>query len=288
MIESGTVGFPTHHTADCGFLWSGGVPLLGPEEDGGGGGGTGTESGAGGVGGSGGFKGGVGPGGGRVGIDEGGTQRFGRGERLERFTAYFPLSIIRVEFIPFETYIAEKSCRLNFAGVISDRKSGTAGLGFILRDENGIFKAGCAEPLSNCDNIVTAELTALCHGLEVAMNQGVEYLEIEGDCGIVFEVLHYKIEVISPGIEKIISRCLNFLEAFRHAKITQVPVPRNMAANKMASIGSGEREAIYWSNTPPPEISEIVVADVIGRWVKWVLMEFHDPPLAGNMCTDRS
>ncbi|KAM6548658.1 hypothetical protein CsatB_020334 [Cannabis sativa] len=171
--------------------------------------------------------------------------------------------VYHVAWIPPTDY----SWRLNFAGVISDRKSGTAGLGFILRDENGIFKAGCAEPLSNCDNIVTAELTALCHGLEVAMNQGVEYLEIEGDCGIVFEVLHYKIEVISPGIEKIISRCLNFLEAFRHAKITQVPVPRNMAANKMASIGSGEREAIYWSNTPPPEISEIVVADVIGRWV---------------------
>ncbi|XP_062106978.1 uncharacterized protein LOC133818239 isoform X2 [Humulus lupulus] len=159
------------------------------------------------------------------------------------------------------------SWRLNFAGMISDRDSGTAGLGFILRDENAIFKAGCAEPLYNCDNIVTAELTALCHGLEVAMNQGVEYLKIEGDCGVVFEVLNHKTEILPPGIEKLLNRCINFMKAFRGAKIRHVVNHRNMAANKMASIGSGEDEAIFWSSTPPPEISEIVVDDVIGRWV---------------------
>lgn len=162
---------------------------------------------------------------------------------------------------------SDGSWKLNFAGLVADRKSGIAGAGFILRDANAIFKAGCAEPVENCDDIITAELMALFHGLEAAMNQGVEYLEIEGDYGLLFQVLHRRVEPVSPVSLELLDRCIRFIQAFRDAKVRQVNKHSNVAANKMAAIGVGEEEPIFWFNVPPPEISEILVDDVIGRWV---------------------
>lgn len=168
-----------------------------------------------------------------------------------------------VAWIPPSDY----SWKLNFAGLVVDRESGTAGVGFILRDENAMFKAGCAAPVDDCDDIIIAELTALSHGLEVAMNQGVEYLEIEGDCAIVFQVLHRRVEPVSSFAQDLLDQCIHYIQAFRCAKIRRVNNHSNVAANKMAAIAIGEDEAIFWFSKPPPEISEILVEDVIGRWV---------------------
>lgn len=79
------------------------------------------------------------------------------------------------------------SWKLNFAGFVADHQTGTGGATFILRDENAILKSACALPVEQAENLFVAELMALRHDLQTAVKQGVEYLEIEGDCSSCFK-----------------------------------------------------------------------------------------------------
>ncbi|PON38746.1 Ribonuclease H-like domain containing protein [Parasponia andersonii] len=180
-----------------------------------------------------------------------------------RFTGH-DLLVYHISWIP----PSDCSWKLNFAGFVADCESGIAGVGFILRDENAIFKAGCAEPVNECDNIVTAELLALTHGLEVAMNQGIDFIEIEGDCVPLLELLYCQAEPMSSYAQELLDQCIDFIKSFRGVNIRRINSYSNGAANKMAALAISEDEPIFWFGQPPPEISEILVEDVIGRWVQ--------------------
>lgn len=172
-------------------------------------------------------------------------------------------------FVSYVSWIspADYAWKLNFAGFIADHRTGSGGAGFILRDENAIMKAACAEPLKYAESRCATELLALSHGLQIAITQGVEYLEIEGDCSTVFQMLHGLISPPSPGMARILAKCLQYIRSFRCVKTRWVNVHRNEPTNKVAELAIAEDEPVYWFTNPPPDVMAMLIEDVIGRMV---------------------
>ncbi|XP_024928418.1 uncharacterized protein LOC107416686 isoform X2 [Ziziphus jujuba] len=141
------------------------------------------------------------------------------------------------------------------------------GAGCLMRDQNAIFRAACAAPLKDCESITVAELTALHHGLEIAVTQGVDYLEVEGDHPIVFQLLQGQILPLSSSTETLLEECIQYFRRFRSLNIRQVKHSVNAVANKIATLSIGRVEPCYWFDKPPSEITELLLGDVVGRWV---------------------
>ncbi|KAL5581578.1 hypothetical protein UlMin_014020 [Ulmus minor] len=133
------------------------------------------------------------------------------------------------------------SWKLNIASCLSDSKSGLAGAGCVLHDQNGIFKA-CGAAALTCNQSVIAELSALILGLEISINRGVE-------------------------VQELVEQCNHFLETFRNVKIRQVKLLSNKAANQKALMGIYGDEPGFWQDEPALVIVDILIHDVIGRWV---------------------
>lgn len=160
----------------------------------------------------------------------------------------------------------DDSWKLNFAGCTSDLSS-KAGIGCVLRDQNAIFKVACAAPLRDCDSITKAELMALRLGLDLAITQGVDYLEVEGDYPIVFRLLQGRILPLSSSTETLLEQCIRYLERFRRVKVRQVNFKANEVANAIATMSTDQEEPRHWFDEPPSEIAQMLVSDVIGRWM---------------------
>ncbi|KAL5741903.1 hypothetical protein ACOSP7_028635 [Xanthoceras sorbifolium] len=159
---------------------------------------------------------------------------------------------------------SDQSWRINFAGYVNGSKK--AGAGCILRDQNAKFKAACAVPVMNCNNLVGAELTGLKHGLVMAIKQGVDYLEIEGDYSPAMRLLFGEVSIpLSSKIYQLVDHCSYLLNQFRSVKIREVNIDINSGANEVATIGICLKNPKQWLDEPPSEISEILITDVIGR-----------------------
>ncbi|KAK3227294.1 hypothetical protein Dsin_007156 [Dipteronia sinensis] len=162
---------------------------------------------------------------------------------------------------------SDDSWRINFAGQVA-AESKNAGAGFILRDQNAKFKAAYAAPVRNCNLRLEAELVGLKHGLVMAIRHGVDYLEIEGDYSIEMRVLAgEQIIPSSANINKLAKKCSYLLKQFFSVKICQVDFDSNQGANEVAAIGINLKKHKKWLGEPPSNIYEILITDVIGRWI---------------------
>lgn len=161
----------------------------------------------------------------------------------------------------------EDSWRLNFSGYTTGAANGNAGAGCVLRDQNAIFKAACAAPIKDCENVEMTELVALNLGLDIALRQGVDYIEIAGDYSIVIRLLAGESIPFPSSVQSLIEECSYFLAKFRGVMIRQVPIHANEPANLLAIFGSGFEEPLQWFDKPPPEIADSLIGDVIGRWM---------------------
>lgn len=164
------------------------------------------------------------------------------------------------------TPTTDDSWKLNFAGCAS-ALSNTAGAGCILRDQNAVFKVACAAPLKDCESITMAELMALQLGLDLAITQGVDYLEVEGDSPIVFQLLQGRMPPLSSLTRTLVEQCIHYLEKFRCVKVRQLNFKANEVANAIATLSIGWEKPYHWFDNPPPEIAHMLVSDVVGRWV---------------------
>ncbi|XP_022760086.1 uncharacterized protein LOC111306518 [Durio zibethinus] len=160
---------------------------------------------------------------------------------------------------------SDNSWKLNFAGCI--RPIGT-GAGCILRDQNAIFKVACAVPIKACRDLVMAELIALKHGLIIAINYGVDYIEIEGDQPLVIQMLQgHQATPFYEICRGVLHECFNCIKNFRSVKVHQIHQYSNCAANDIARIATELQELSYWDGNPPSAIVNTLVTDVIGRWI---------------------
>lgn len=164
------------------------------------------------------------------------------------------------------TPTSNDSWKLNFA-CCTTQLSNTTGAGCLLRDQNAVFKAACAAPLKDCESITMAELIALHHGLDIAVTQGVDYLEVEGDFSIVFQLLQGQILPLSSSTETLLEDCVQYFRRFRSLKVRQIKHGANAVAKKIAALSIGLAEPGYWFDKPPSDIAELLFGDVVGRWV---------------------
>ncbi|WRX09495.1 Ribonuclease H domain - like 5 [Theobroma cacao] len=170
------------------------------------------------------------------------------------------MSVHHVAWIPS----SDDSWRLNFAGCIGPDGGGS---GCILRDQNGIFKAAYATPLKDCRSLIMAELIALHRGFIIAIKYGVDYIEIEGDQSTVIRMLVGQTIPFSKICRRILVDCFKYIKSFRSVKVRQIFEYSNEAANNIARISTELDEPSLWDDYPPVEITNILVTDVIGRWI---------------------
>ncbi|KAL2468791.1 uncharacterized protein Fot_50367 [Forsythia ovata] len=159
----------------------------------------------------------------------------------------------------------EDAWKLNFAvRAPNDLRQG--GAGYVLREHHGIFKATRAEPLSTNFSLVEAKLVALELGIQEAIVQGIDYLEVEGHSANAIELAFNKDALVTPSIEFIVNKCHKLLQAFRLMKFQLVADCANRAAIKVADMATNEAETQYWTTEPPTEVATLLVEDTIGYW----------------------
>ncbi|KAA8524105.1 hypothetical protein F0562_010464 [Nyssa sinensis] len=154
----------------------------------------------------------------------------------------------------------EDSWRLNFAGSTMG-ESNIAGTGCILHDQNAIFKAAYAAPLKDSSNGVETELSALKFGLCVAIHQGVDYLEIEGDSAMAMRLLLGNISPFSLRIKEHLDQCMFLIGKLQTVMLHTVEDYANRAANKLAAMATDLSEPMHWIEEPPSAIIQILIED---------------------------
>ncbi|KAJ7964624.1 Ribonuclease H-like domain containing protein [Quillaja saponaria] len=175
-------------------------------------------------------------------------------------------------YIRFIAWIppSDDSWRLNFGSYNEDDdESGFIGVGCLLRDDKAVFKAGYADAYSDCgDNITLVELKALKVGLLLAVKNGVDYIEIEGDNSIVVRILKGEIIPLCPVLKDITAECVEIMiKSFRQIIIRRIDVNGNKGATGLAIVGFDNQKTFSWQNEAPQGINKILINDVIGRWI---------------------
>ncbi|GMY33311.1 Ribonuclease H-like domain containing protein [Fagus crenata] len=165
---------------------------------------------------------------------------------------------------------SDDSWKLSFAGCTPGSALFKAGVGIVVRDQNAIFKTAFAAPIRNFGNQTVTELTALNLGLDLALKQGVDFIEIEGDYSPVINILTSEDVVPSSfpsSVRTLVVECGDLLNKFRSVLVRQVHFQANESANTLAVVGCELDESFQWINKPPQVIAESLILDVIGRWM---------------------
>ncbi|CAI9754464.1 unnamed protein product [Fraxinus pennsylvanica] len=173
-------------------------------------------------------------------------------------------SILVLHTIAWTTPV-EDAWKLNFAAYAPNQHR-HAGAGYVLREHHGIFKAARAEPLPNDFSHIEAKLVALDLGLQEAIVQGIDYLEIEGHSPYAMEMVVDDEATLTPSIRSIVHKCRTLLQQFKLVKFHPVAAYANRAATKVAEMATKEAETQRWTMEPPDEIAKILVEDMTGFW----------------------
>ncbi|KAF7827592.1 reverse transcriptase [Senna tora] len=137
---------------------------------------------------------------------------------------------------------------------------GPAGFGGLFRDENGRWICGFSSHLGNRTNMF-AELSAIKHGLNIAINRGFLRFVVDADCleaiNLIMEgdISTHHLGVIISDIRMLRSRfeVISFNHVFREV---------NHCVDALAKLGTSSNENLcVWEN-PPPVISLGLMADL--------------------------
>ncbi|CAA2971688.1 Ribonuclease H-like domain containing [Olea europaea subsp. europaea] len=177
---------------------------------------------------------------------------------------YFRSSILVIHTIAWTTPV-EDAWKLNFSACAPNGLR-HGGAGYVLREHHGIFKAARAEPLPNDFSHIEAKLVALNLGLQEAVVQGIDYLEVEGHSPYAMELVIDDEAPLAPSIRPIVHKCRKLLRQFKLVKFHPVAAYANRAAAKIAEMATNETEIQRWTMEPPDEIAKILVDDMTGYW----------------------
>ncbi|XP_058213473.1 uncharacterized protein LOC131325298 [Rhododendron vialii] len=165
----------------------------------------------------------------------------------------------RLQALPAEHYnIWEKPMRgwfkINFDGGL-DNRSKSSGVGIIIRDEFGIFRAARAIYYGNLMSPVVIEALAARDGLLFAREMGLRYIQLEGDSQQIINLIQKK-EDSNIEVGVIIADVNKLRDSFEGSKVSFVRRVGNSVAHlvaKNAARGSGIRTWEYYplGFTPP-------------------------------------
>lgn len=113
---------------------------------------------------------------------------------------------------------------------------GPAGIGVVLRDENGDVAGEIARGIGRATNNV-AEYKALIAGLELALDKGVSHIEVFMDSKLVVQQVKGLWKIKNESLRPLAVRASALLDRFDSAALTQVGRGENSVADKLANQG---------------------------------------------------
>lgn len=113
---------------------------------------------------------------------------------------------------------------------------GPAGCGAVLKRPDGELLASESRYLGTTTNNV-AEYKGLLLGLELALDRGVESIEVRADSELLIRQLNGEYRVKSPGLKPLYEEAKRLLARFRAVRLTHVRRELNIEADKLANRG---------------------------------------------------
>ncbi|CAL2260979.1 unnamed protein product [Prunus armeniaca] len=152
--------------------------------------------------------------------------------------------------------------KLNVDGSRKD-SSGAIAAGGLIQNSAGDWIAGFSSNLGHGD-ILKAELSALCHGLELAQKMQVTKLIVETDCKPVLDHLNANLEDRHPLLI-FRNKCISYWKSSWDCEIIQVFREVNSAADALANMGHGMELGTHFFDMPPDGIKGVLQDDRAGR-----------------------
>lgn len=116
---------------------------------------------------------------------------------------------------------------------------GPAGIGVVLRDDNGEVVEELSEPIGETTNNV-AEYTALILGLERAKRYGVTHLDVHVDSELVVSQVRGEWKIRNDRLRALAARARSLLEGFDAFTISHVRRELNAEADALANRAMDE------------------------------------------------
>ncbi|XP_020200268.1 uncharacterized protein [Aegilops tauschii subsp. strangulata] len=138
---------------------------------------------------------------------------------------------------------------------------GKGGLGVILRDHAGAFRAASCHVILTATDPGMVELLACKKAIELARRVGVGKLHLECDSAGVLSMLNNQEKNLSaagPTVEDVKLR----LKEFDECRVSWVSRSANAAADRLAKVGMGDELNSVWLSSPPDCILHIVSDEI--------------------------
>ena len=113
---------------------------------------------------------------------------------------------------------------------------GPAGIGVVLEDDKGQVVGEIARGIGQTTNNV-AEYSALIAGLELALDKGVDELDVFVDSELVVHQLSGDWKIKNDRLRTLAVRARALLGRFEKASVKHVPRERNAGADRLANQG---------------------------------------------------
>jgi ribonuclease HI len=113
---------------------------------------------------------------------------------------------------------------------------GPAGIGVLLRDDDGVVLGEMAEGIGVASNNV-AEYKALIAGLEMAHEQGITHLDIYLDSQLVVSQMKGEWKIKNVNLRPLAIKAHSLMQRFEQAGISHVRRESNTEADKLANQG---------------------------------------------------
>ncbi|XP_062028992.1 uncharacterized protein LOC133744998 [Rosa rugosa] len=153
----------------------------------------------------------------------------------------------------------EKRWKLNVDGSFLPNQM-KGGLGGVLRDGDGGFKAAFTQPVQHVDSAKQVELLAIKEGLQLLQSLKVQSVVIESDClEATLDIGNQRYDLIDYSA--IIDDIRMTLASFLGVQICFAPRTCNAVAHRLASIAFDENYTSVWIDKVPECILDVLQSD---------------------------
>ncbi|TXG57245.1 hypothetical protein EZV62_018558 [Acer yangbiense] len=139
-------------------------------------------------------------------------------------------------------------------------RSGTAGVGVIIRNYKGTTIAAKSSPVLGCNSIEMLEAHACLVGLQLAIDVGISGVVLESDAEGVVRLLSNHI-VPRTEIGAIIRRSLDLGASVHLLSVDAVRRGANSVAHNLAQLAHSLDGPMVWLDSLPPDIARLVSLD---------------------------
>jgi ribonuclease HI len=146
---------------------------------------------------------------------------------------------------------------LHTGGVAHHRRgdpTGPAGVGAVLRSESGEVIGEISKSIGVATNTV-ADYTALSEGLQIALDSGVDEINVYVDSAVVAGHLLDCYRVRADHLRPLVEQVRQQLDSFQTWSLNRVPRKLNLEADQLANLGiHGVPRPVPPSITPIPRL----------------------------------